>query len=481
MDLVINHTSDQHAWFLESKKSRENDYSDWYIWRDPKYHEDGTRHPPNNWRNGSQYGGSSWEYSPDRDQYYFHLSAPEQPDLNWFNPRMREAVYETAVDFWLKRGVYGFRVDIVTFYWKNPEFPDATVVDPGEELQLLEGKHYHNGPLVHTWLKEIREKINQTHGDDIVLIGELPLTPRDECLKYVSPKSQELDMSLEMDIFMVHCDWYSPWYEQKRPPLPLIKDCILKSQSLLDDEGWTTTFMESHDYGRSVSRFGPGDGPHREAAAKMMALLVGTLSGTLFIYQGEEIGMTNFPTHWNQHDLRDPADVRRLLELEAAGDLVMLEKWLDAARLWGRDNVRTPVQWSSTEYAGFSQVEPWIRVNDNYVDVNRDEQNGRADSVLEFWRTMIRLRKQRPELLVHGRFELLDRNNLQTFSYLKSTRASGKQTMMVICNFSNDEVDLPIPEHLSPGSLSLELSTRPSGGGSAKLRPWEARLYSVMA
>jgi alpha-glucosidase len=478
MDLVINHTSNEHAWFLESKKSRDNKYSDWYIWRDARYHEDGSRRPPSNWRNESQFGGSTWEYVPERDQYYFHLSAIEQPDLNWYSPEMRQAIYDSAVDFWLRRGIDGFRVDVVGFYWKDPKFPDVAIVNPNEELQPLDLKLCHNGPLVHTWLKEIRGKIQATYGNDVVLIGELPMTSKEECVKYVSPDSKELDISLEMDVFMVGNTAASFLQERKRTALPLIKDCIHKSQSLLDEGGWTTAFLESHDFGRSVSRFGPGDGPSREAAAKMMALLVGTLSGTLFVYQGQEIGMTNFPAHWDQHDLRDPADVRHLREFEAAGDLESLKSWLDSARLWGRDNARTPVQWSPDEYAGFSKVPPWIRVNDNYTAINCAEQKDNPDSVLAFWKRIIRTRKKYSELLIHGRFDLLDRQNEQSFSFTKTSRADGKQ-MLAVCNFSDEEVELPIPADMQRWNLSLKLSTLPVEADTARLRPWEGRLFSV--
>ncbi|SMY29899.1 unnamed protein product [Zymoseptoria tritici ST99CH_1A5] len=477
MDLVINHTSIQHAWFTESKKSQQNKYSDWYIWRDPKYDAHGTRRPPNNWANASQFGGgSAWEYVPERDQYYFHLCVREQPDLNWYNAEMRQAVYHSAVEFWLKRGIAGFRVDIVGFYWKDPSFPDN---DCGEELQPMEAKYIMNGPLVHVWLKEIRQKITESFGHDIVLIGELPMTTRDECLRYVSPGSRELDMTLEMDVFLVGEDPNSTSCDRERMALPVIKDCISKSQSLIDDGGWTTAFLENHDYGRSVSRFGPGDGPYRDTAAKMMALLVGALSGTMFIYQGEEIGMTS-PTHWNQHDWRDPADVRRMREFEEAGDFESLEKWLHNARLWGRDNARTPVQWSAAEHAGFSDAEPWIRVNENYVEVNAADQVGRVGSVLEFWKGMIWLRKQHLEVLVHGRFSLLDRENEKVFAFLKSSRADERQQMKIVCNFSDDEVNIPTPSALQQQIWELELSTSPEGD-PARLRPWEGRLYRLAA
>lgn len=473
MDLVINHTSNEHKWFLESRESKTNPYSDWYIWRDPKYDADGTRRPPSNWR--AAFGGSAWEYVAERDQYYLHLCLPQQPDLNWLNPATRKAIFSSAVDFWLRKGIDGFRIDVVNFYWKDPTFPDAAVILPDEEFQPMEGKHIINGPPVHDWLKELRSKITENHGDEIVLIGELPGTDPAEILRYTSPEAGQLDMIFDFDIFMAGNDWSGLLHTLKLPSLRLVKDSLIKTQTVKD--AWTTAFLENHDNSRSVSRFGPGDGPQCEAAAKMLAVFVCTLSGTLFIYQGQEIGMTNIPNHWTRKDLRDAAVLRYLdkVDRDHPGDEGMGEKALAAARKFGRDNARTPVQWTNEKHAGFSRADPWIRVNENYRAINVADQVRRTDSVLSFWKRMIAIRRQFSKPLVYGDFEVLDKDNAETMCYLKSY---GQENMLVTLNFSGEKAKMCLPSLAKGDSWKLVASSIGNGVVSDTLQPWEGRLYA---
>lgn len=480
MDLVVNHTSDEHAWFQESKKSRTNPKSDWYIWRDPKYDDQGGRRAPNNWR--AAFGGSVWTYVAERDQYYLHLCLEKQPDLNWTNPDTRAAIYSTAVDFWLRRGVDGFRIDSVVAFWKDPRFPDSVISKPYQDFQPMEGQYIMNGAPVHDWLKELRARITEDHGPNVVLIGELPATTTDEIVRYIAPSAKELDMILDFDHFMAGNDWHAELHERTRPALPLLKDALTKQQDLMHS-GWTSAFTENHDNPRSIDRFGPGDGKYRDAASKMLAMLLCTLSGTIFIYQGQEIGMTNIDASWTRADIRDAAGLDTLNEAERKfpHDEVKQEAALEGLRRFGRDNGRTPVQWSAAPHAGFSGVMPWIRVIDNYQAINIADQEGERDSVLSFWKRLIKIRRQYQNQLIHGRFQVCDRENLKTFTYTKKAGDDQREILLVVLNFGAENADVLAPGDVDEGSMRLLISTSsehsPDTIDDHQLGPWEGRLY----
>ena len=480
LDLVINHTSNEHKWFLESSKSRTNDKQDWYLWRDPKIAADGQRTEPNNWR--AAFGGSVWTYVAARDQYYLHLALPEQPDLNWQNPETRQAIYESAIRFWLEKGIDGFRVDVVNFYWKDPEFPDAKVTVPGDRVQPMEPQHIMNGPDVHVWLRELRSKITASHGDDIVLIGETPGTGKDEIFKYISSDSGELDMVFAFDILMGGNDWNSPLHDRTHTQISIIRNAIAGLQGYMSSNGktWTTAFLESHDFPRSVSHLGPGEGEFYVQAAKMLALLSATLSGALFIYQGQEIGMANIPPSWTKEHLRDRASLRYLDEVEEKypGDETMRSKALQAAFRHGRDSARTPVQWSSEAYAGFSTAEPWMQVNDNYAQVNAADQTERDDTVLSFWKEVLRLRKYYLQLFIRGEFHLLDDQDPNGFSFRK-TNARRNEELLVFLNFSSSKIDLRVPGDCDLDEMRLLIGTAKDSvtSFSPVLGPWEGAAY----
>ncbi|KAI0598401.1 glycoside hydrolase family 13 protein [Biscogniauxia sp. FL1348] len=484
MDLVVNHTSHQHRWFQESKKSRTNPYSDWYIWRDPKHTGTGERKPPSNWQ--SVFGGSTWTYVPERDQYYFHLCLEEQPDLNWENRETRKAIYASAAEFWLKKGVDGFRVDLVNTYCKNQDFPDAPVVDSTQEVQPIRLEHVINGPKMHEWLKEERREVLDRYGDDVVLIGELPATGRAEVLKYVSANSGELNMTIDFGIFVAGNDWSFKMHEMRRHTLPELKATIAQTQSLVTgvDDAWTTAFLENHDSARCVDHFGPGEGRYAVPAAKMLALLVTTLSGTLIIYQGQEIGMTNVPKDtWKREDFRDQVALRYFKEIEDTypGDAAMKEKAFQAALQRGRDNTRTPMQWSSALHGGFTSADatPWLRANPNYEKINVASQLGDENSVLAFWKAAVARRKRHPDVFVHGEYQLLDGGNEQTFSFWKKG-LGGKRSALVVLNFSSDEADIPSLADGEKDSLKLLVSTagrEEQDSLTAPLGPWEGRVF----
>ena len=474
LDLVINHTSDEHVWFQESKKSKDNPYSDWYIWRDPKYDVNGNRMPPNNWK--SFFSGSAWEYVPERDQYYLHLFVKQQPDLNWENPTTRRAIYKSAIEFWLDKGIDGFRVDVVNLYSKHQDFPDAEIVVPGEPYQA--GHAYVlNGPRMHEWLQEQRKDVLDKYGD-VVMVGELGGTSAKDVLLYIAAETRELDMIFDFDMVSLGGRHHVEPHETWKHTLPEFKDAVWKVQKFLETPGaWATVFAENHDQGRSLSRFATDDPKWRAKAAKMLAVLLSTLSGTLFLYQGQEIGMVNFPTTWGEEDFRDVAALTYIQHIKEKypGDEKMRKAAIAGLHRVGRDHARTPVQWNAESYAGFSTVKPWIRVNDDYKEVNVAAQERSPDSVLNFWKQALKLRKEHANVLVHGLFEMFDHDNLKTFAYGKTY--DGKK-VFVVCNFSDDEQPFLTPEAYKGGEMKLLLSNVESLGEN--LSPWEARAYLVV-
>ncbi|KAH9904010.1 glycoside hydrolase family 13 protein [Xylariomycetidae sp. FL2044] len=482
MDLVVNHTSIEHPWFKESRKSRTNHRSDWYIWRDPKYDQNGERKPPSNWR--SHFGGSTWTYEPSRDQYFFHIFLPEQPELDWNNRAVREAIYTSAVDFWLEKGIDGFRVDMVNAYWKHPDFPDVPIVDSAQEHQPLDLRYVLNGPKVHEWLQEMRREVLNKYGNDIVMIGELPGTSPQEVLKYLSAKPRELDMTIDGMFFIAGNHWSSELHDMRKHSLPELKDALSLTQGLLAEAGaWTTAFLENHDVPRSVSHFGPGEGSYWRAASKLLALLNITLSGTLIIYQGQEIGMTNVSDKsWKRDDFRDRAILQYFRDIDDRfpGDRDMEERALKAAIDRGRDNCRTPMQWSGLKpYGGFTNGSspPWIRINPNLENINVDAQLHDKDSVLSFWKAVIVLRNLHRDILVYGSFQVYDGDNKQTFSFWKT---SSQRKAFVTLNMSDEEAALNLPPEIGLPGFNLLVSTLGREGEDryvANLDPWEGRVY----
>ncbi|AEO69575.1 glycoside hydrolase family 13 protein [Thermothielavioides terrestris NRRL 8126] len=482
LDLVINHTSDQHAWFKESRSSKDNPKRDWYIWRPPRYAEDGTRLPPTNWR--SYFSGSTWEFDEHTGEYYLHLFAKEQPDLNWENEETRNAIYDSAMRFWLDKGVDGFRVDCVNMYSKGVEFKDAPIVDPRfyEQPAWL---YYANGPRIHEFLREMNEKVLNHYG--AVTVGELPHTPDpNKVLQYVRASEKQLSMVFQFDIVDIgqgreHKYHFQEW------KLPLLKGIVAKWQQFIEGtDGWTTVFCENHDQGRSVSRYtsdAPGD---RARCAKLLSLMLCALTGTLFLYQGQEIGMVNVPRAWPIEYYRDIESVNfyRAMAARTRGDPAELDYVMRSLQILGRDNARLPMQWSAAAHAGFTECEagPWMRVHDLYREINVERQVSEGEgSVLGFWKRMIRFRKEHADVLVHGAFEAFAMEDESTFVFGK--RAGGKRAAVVL-NFTGDEQAVALPEY---GGLEFkvgnyddaaELERRAEErGGTRTLRPWEGRLY----
>ncbi|KOC08119.1 alpha-glucosidase [Aspergillus flavus AF70] len=474
LDLVINHTSDQHKWFQESRSSKDNDKRDWYFWRPPRYDEQGNRLPPTNYR--GYFAGSTWTWDEHTQEYYLHLYAKEQPDLNWDNEATRKAIYDSAVRFWLDKGVDGFRVDTVNKYSKHTDFPDAPVTDPKSYIQPAI-QMWCNGPRIHEFLREMYDDALQPYGD-VVTIGELANTPDPEhVLKYVGASAKQLSMVFHLDIGHIGMgksleDKYifNPWQ------LTEMKYIVTKWQSFIEGtDGWTTAFCENHDNGRSVSRFASDAPEHRERSAKMLALMMMAMTGTLFLYQGQEIGMINAPRDWSVEEYKDIEGRGYYQEAErqvAAGvDPTRKDRIMDGLRILARDHARLPMQWDDSSHAGFTTGTPWMRAHDLYPEINVQKQADDPESVLSFWRSVLRLRKEYRELFIHGAFEVVDFDNQQTFCFFKSR---DEKKALVALNFTAE--NQPFTQATTTEGMKLLVSNYAELLPET-LRPFEGRIY----
>ncbi|KAF2094423.1 glycoside hydrolase [Rhizodiscina lignyota] len=465
LDLVVNHTSDQHKWFKESRMSKESPKRDWYIWRPAKY-VNGVRKPPNNWR--SNFEGSAWQWDEATQEYYLHLFCPEQPDLNWENEEVRKAIYDSAMEFWLRKGIDGFRVDTVNMYSKGLIMPDAPVTDPDAEWQFA-GYQYCNGPRMQEFLSEMNAVLAKY---DAMTVGECPNTHTAEgVLKYVSAKQKQLNMVFQFDVVDVGM---GPHKFQTTPfawKLPTLKAAIAGTQTLIKGtDAWTTAFLENHDQARSISRFASDAPEHRVASGKMLALMLATLSGTLFVYQGQELGMINAPLEWSMDEYKDvdSSNYYKMVNDRSGGDPKSLASAKAALQHLARDHARTPMQWNSHKYAGFSSCKPWMRVNDDYTVCNAQQQQQDKGSVLSFWKKLLRLRKEYSDLFVYGDFELLDAANENLFSFTKEYRAS---KAFVVLNFTGQKQAGASPEN---SKLLMNTAEEPK---AESLLPYEGRVY----
>ncbi|KIY53979.1 glycoside hydrolase family 13 protein [Fistulina hepatica ATCC 64428] len=442
MDLVVNHTSDEHEWFVESRSSKDNPKRDWYIWRPPKYDAAGNRQPPNNWR--SVFQGSAWKFDETTGEYYLHLFVEQQPDLNWENPAVRDAVWD-LMKFWLNRGCDGFRMDVINSISKVAGLPDVPVVDPIEEYQRAQ-QMYINGPRVHEYLREMHEKVLARH--DLMTVGEAPFTyDTDAVAEYVLPKNKELQMVFQFEL--VYIDAKAEALAPKDWKVPELARILTKWQNLKRDEGfWNAVYIENHDQARSVSRFGDDSDEWRSVSAKMLALLPLAQSGTLYVYQGQELGLRNFPRSWGLEEYKDIASqnywskgrikIRR--QRQSGSEDVDMTDVLDALQKKARDHGRVPMQWDSTANAGFTTGTPWMRVNDDYKEWNAATQADDSSSVLNFWKGAIALRKQY-NVLTYGDFQLLEPQNEQV---LAVRRTLDSTAALVILNFSKNTAEIGI-------------------------------------
>ncbi len=453
MDLVVNHTSDEHRWFVESRKSKENKYRDYYIWREGK----DASTPPNNW--GACFGGSAWEYDSETNMYYLHLFSKKQPDLNWDNPSVRKEVFD-MMTWWCEKGIDGFRMDVISMISKTKEMPDGEVHDLYGDF----APYCIHGPNVHKYLQEMNEQVLSKY--DIMTVGETAGVTPEQAKKYAGEDTNELNMVFQFE--HVESDGkYGKWTDEKFP-LTTLKEIMSRWQTELDGKAWNSLFWDNHDQPRAVSRFGNDSPQYREASAKMLATCLHMMQGTPYIYQGEELGMTNYPFQTMQ-EFRDIESFNAYQEWCESGHLSHETFW-PCLTFKSRDNARTPMQWDTTKHAGFTTGEPWIAVNPNYTQINAKDQAADHDSVFHYYKKLIALRKQYP-IIVYGSYELLLKDSEQIFAY---TRTLGQEQLLVVCSFTDTVVSFQIPESFKNAVCLIANMERSYQEADIELRPYEA-------
>ena len=455
MDLVVNHSSDEHKWFIESRKSVDNPYRDYYIWRPAK--EDGSL--PNNW--GSCFSGPAWEYDKTTDMYYLHLFSKKQPDLNWENPVVRQEVYD-MMNWWLEKGVDGFRMDVISLISKAPGLPDYEPESTGYAAYNAGA----NGPRVHEFLQEMREKA--LNNADTMTVGECAGVTLEEAKKYARSDGKELNMVFQFEHMEADFDEKTGKWTTKKLDLRVLKEILTRWQKGLEDIAWNSLYWENHDQPRSVSRFGNDSDQYREISAKMLATCVHMMQGTPYVYQGEELGMTNCPFN-KLENLRDLESINAFHELTEQGK-ISEEDMLAAINYKGRDNARTPMQWDDSAYAGFSTAEPWIMVNPNYTKINAKDKVSREDSVFKYYQKLIRLRHN-SDLIVYGTYDLILDDDKDIYAY---TRTLGDEKLIVYCNFSENTREVELPEEFTNGKIFISNYDDAAVNEKITLRPYEA-------
>lgn len=465
MDLAVCASSIEHKWFKESKKSRDNKYSDYYIWKDPK--EDGSA--PNNW--GSIFGsGSAWEYVEERGQYYLHLFAVEQPDLNWENPDLRQEVYDN-MEFWLKKGIDGFRLDSISLISKKQDFPD----DPAA-IENGYGSPYFgasNGPRVHEFLQEMYEKVLSKY--DVMTVGEATRTPVDKALLYCQPERKELNMVFQFDHMHVDYGKFGR-YSDLKFKLSDLKEAMFLWQKSLNGVGWNSLYWDNHDQPRFVSRFGNDDSKYRKLSATMLATVLYFQQGTPFIYQGDEIGMTNvaFDSIDSYKDIEAHNMYLKFSNMGLSNDEIM-----NYIHNKSRDNARTPMQWNSNSFAGFSCVDPWIGLNPNYSKINVENDINSDFSIHDYYKKLIKYRKGN-EIVRDGDFKEIGLEDSDIFSY---TRTYKGKTLLVLGSFSDKKVCYNMPNNLQKFKRELVISNyngnieQNKDASTLYLRPYEALVF----
>ncbi len=464
MDLVVNHTSDEHPWFVESRSSPDSPKRDWYWWRPAR---DGSvpgepGAEPNNW--GSFFSGSAWEYDAPSGDYYLHLFSRKQPDLNWENPAVRHAVYD-MMRWWVDRGVDGFRMDVINLISKDPALPDGPV-RPGERFGHL-GRSVVDGPRVHEFLHEMHHEVFAGVDRPLLLVGETPGVSIEEARCYTARKRQEVDMVFQFEHMQV--DRGASKWDVLPFDMRVLRRCLADWQEGLADVGWNSLYWDNHDQPRVVSRFGD-DGKHRERSAKLLATVLHLQRGTPYVYQGDELGMANYP-FGGIDDFRDIESVNHYRQAVARGEPP--EDVLASLRAMGRDNARTPMQWDDTPHAGFTTGEPWLPANPDHKEVNVARQQGDPDSVLEHYRRLIALRHREPAVAV-GDFTLELPEDEQLFAF---TRRLDDTEILVVANFSGQDAE--VPGRLADRYADAELLLANTAGDprGRALLPWEARVY----
>lgn len=450
MDLVVNHTSDQHPWFLESKSSRTNLKRDWYIWKDAQ-----GGGAPNNWR--SYFSPSAWEWDEATQQYYFHSFAPEQPDLNWRNPEVREAIYD-MMRFWLDKGFDGFRMDVINLLAKQEGFPDA---EHPEQIKYLG-----NNPGIHEYLQEMNREVLRHY--DLFTVGEIPFVSPEDGLLYVGEDRHELNSLFHFEVADDMPSWDMLRYK--------------KIQSMwaraMEGKGWNSQFLNNHDHTRQVTRYG-NDKEYRVESAKLLATMIHTLPGIPYIYQGEEIGMTGvrFGSIDDYADIAMKNRFHEEVELNGKDPQSVLESLIPLSR----DNSRTPMQWNDSAGCGFTTGTPWLKINPNYKEINVANDLARPDSIFRYYQQLIKMRKKHP-VMSYGSYEDLLPGDPCLYVY---TRTLGDEKWYILLNHSGESSAVSaLPEAFRQARLELLLGNYPDAASSGlkdgtSLRPHEARIYRV--
>jgi oligo-1,6-glucosidase len=460
MDLVVNHSSDEHDWFVQSRASKDNPYRDYYFWRPGK---DGRE--PNNWV--SVFSGSAWELDERTGEYFLHVFSKKQPDLNWENPKLRQEIYD-MMTWWLDKGIDGFRMDVINFISKVPELPDA-----GTERYAWGGDYFMNGPRIHEFLQEMNREVLSKY--DVMTVGEMPGVTAEEAKLYTGKDRNELQMVFQFE----HMDigsgpggkWdLAPW------TLHQLRGILHKWQVGLANDGWNSLYLNNHDQPRMVSRFGD-DGELRLESAKMLATLLHTLKGTPYIYQGEEIGMTN--VKFDSIDRYKDIETLNMYRDAVGQQGKSVEQVMESIYVKGRDNARTPMQWDASDNGGFTTGTPWIESNSNYATINAELAVQDPQSIFNYYKKLIALRKQH-EVMVYGDYELWLENHDSIYAY---TRKLGEEIWLVILNFFKEPVTFELPTQLQHETRELIISNYEVDAdqsiSSFGLRPYEARVYRL--
>lgn len=463
MDLVANHTSDEHPWFIESRSSKENPYRDYYIWRQGK---DGQE--PNNWL--SFFSGSAWQLDEQTGEYYLHLFSKRQPDLNWENEAVRNEIYK-MMTYWLDKGIDGFRMDVINAISKVPGFPSASAANG--ERYAWGGQFFMNGPRVHEFIQEIHARVLSKY--DIMTVGETGGVTTEDAILYAGEDRGELNMIFQFEHMDLDAGPGGKW-DLKPWHLSELKQVMSRWQNSLYNKAWNSLYLNNHDQPRAVSRFG-SDTKYRVESAKMLATFLHLQQGTPYIYQGEEIGMTNVEFDGIE-DYRDVEILNlwreRVLEKgEDAGNL------LHAIHVKGRDNARTPMQWNDHANAGFTTGQPWIKVNPNYREINVEQALKDPNSIFYHYRSLIRLRHENP-VIVYGRYDLILEDHPEIYAF---TRTLDDEVWLVVNNFFAGEPVFELPEGLPNQSAQLMLSNYEANPDESltqlRLRPYESRVYKL--
>ena len=461
MDLVVNHTSDEHPWFVESRSSKDSPYRDYYIWKEGKEGQ-----APNNW--GSCFGGSAWNYDETTDMYYLHMFSRKQPDLNWENEKVRQDVF-AMMDWWCQKGIDGFRMDVISMISKDPAFPDGEVKETGYGDY---GPYVCNGPRVHEYLREMNQKVLSRY--DLLTVGECAGVTVKEARKYASLDGSELNMVFQFEHMNLDGGETFKWNDRKMNLVEL-KETLSKWQRELHGRAWNSLYWCNHDQPRIVSRLGDDREAYRELSAKMLATCLHMMQGTPYVYQGEELGMTNVPFP-SLEEFRDIESINAYHEYTESGQ-IKPEDMMRYLRYKSRDNSRTPMQWDDSPNAGFSTGEPWIMVNPNYKEINAKEQLSREDSVFHYYQKLIRLRKEYA-IIVYGSYELLLPEDPDLYVY---TRQLEGQKLLVICNFREEEKVCSLPAGWEPERMERLIGNyaETEVSRSPRLRPYEAVVYCM--